>query len=105
MDAAACRNADPDIFFDGDRSKEAIAICIGCPVWAECTLANVDEPWGVWGCSERSRVRMRKLRRNGGTAAQLLNLAHRANLHHVRGVTEQMIDTSRLVTARATSYA
>ena len=105
MDAAACRTADPDIFFDGDRSKEAIAICVGCPVWAECVLANVGEQWGVWGCSERARRRMRSLRANGGTANQLLDLAHRSNMIHVRGVTEQMIDTSRLVTARATSYA
>ena len=102
---AACKHVeDRTMFFDGDRSKEAIAVCVGCPVWAECVLANAGEQWGVWGCSERARRRLRQLQREGASRSQLLNLAHRSNMTHVRGITEQMIDTSTLVVARSTSY-
>jgi hypothetical protein len=82
-DLAACRHADPDLFFDGDRTADAIKVCMGCPVWAECTLANMGEQWGVWGCSERCRRRMRKLRREGVGSSELLAFAHKSNLLHV----------------------
>lgn len=82
-DLAACRHADPELFFDGERTAEAVKVCMGCPVWAECTLANVGEQWGVWGCSERCRRRMRKARRAGADDTELLALAHQSNLLHV----------------------
>jgi WhiB family transcriptional regulator, redox-sensing transcriptional regulator len=57
---AACRDADPDLFFGPDREPagerrrrvaKARAICASCPVWARCreaARAN-EERWGVWG--------------------------------------------------------
>jgi hypothetical protein len=49
----ACRGADPDLFFPlpGESAGQAIAICSGCLVRAEClalALAN-GERFGVWG--------------------------------------------------------
>lgn len=44
-------------------TREAKAICRGCPVRREClayALAN-REPFGIWGgCSERERRRLRR---------------------------------------------
>jgi WhiB family transcriptional regulator, redox-sensing transcriptional regulator len=55
---AACRNADPELFFpDGDirsaqaQVKTAKLICRGCPVSATClswALADGQEA-GIWG--------------------------------------------------------
>lgn len=43
MERMACRNEDPDLFFDGRREHEARLICVArCPVRAEC-LTNVKE--------------------------------------------------------------
>lgn len=49
----ACKSVDPDLFFaelpaDVERAK---AVCVGCPVQAECLVAALErgEPWGVWG--------------------------------------------------------
>ena len=57
-DAAACRDADPELFFpDGDlgsaraQLKTAKLICRGCPVSATClswALASGQEA-GIWG--------------------------------------------------------
>jgi WhiB family transcriptional regulator, redox-sensing transcriptional regulator len=57
-DAAACRDADPELFFpDGDtrsaraQLKTAKLICRGCPVTAVClswALASGQEA-GIWG--------------------------------------------------------
>lgn len=57
---AACRDADPDIFFhpEGERGparrnrdNAAKAVCAGCPVQRECArhALLVREPYGVWG--------------------------------------------------------
>ena len=57
---AACRTADPDLFFhpEGERgstrsNREAAAkdICAGCPVLVQCRqhALEVREPYGVWG--------------------------------------------------------
>lgn len=57
---AACRDADPEIFYPekGGRVEEARAICFRCPVRAEClewALEN-NERYGLWGgLSERQR--------------------------------------------------
>lgn len=58
--AAACKGADPDLFFpvngelgaDGHRRvAKAAAICAGCSVRARCyqLAAERGERWGVWG--------------------------------------------------------
>jgi WhiB family transcriptional regulator, redox-sensing transcriptional regulator len=58
QDAAACRDADPELFFpDGDNKsardqvKMAKLICRGCPVSVTCltwALASGQEA-GIWG--------------------------------------------------------
>ena len=62
---AACRGADPNIFFltKGIPAAAAKAVCATCPVIEPCrdhAVANV-EPAGVWGgLTERERRRLRK---------------------------------------------
>jgi len=60
---AACRGADPDLFFPPEeggkaQARKAKAICGGCPVRTECLAHAIrhGEHWGVWGgVSERDR--------------------------------------------------
>ena len=62
---AACRGADPNIFFltKGIHAGPAKAVCATCPVIEPCrnhAVTNV-EPAGVWGgLTERERRRLRK---------------------------------------------
>ena len=50
---AACRGADPDLFFParGDKPAQALAYCAGCPVRQECLASALEVPStiGVWG--------------------------------------------------------
>jgi WhiB family redox-sensing transcriptional regulator len=57
---AACRGADPDLFFHPEaergpsrrnRDAAAKAVCATCPVVAACIAhaLAVREPYGVWG--------------------------------------------------------
>ena len=55
--AAACRDEQPDVFFDADRADEALAICDRCSQQAACIANNLTERGGVFGCSERARRR------------------------------------------------
>lgn len=47
-----CRE-DPELFFAETPTdvELAKALCVGCPVRAECLAGALDrgEPWGVWG--------------------------------------------------------
>ena len=72
---AACREADPELFFpEGDSSsarsrlKTAKLICRGCPVSATClnwALANGQEA-GIWGgLTEDERRTLRRRGRSG----------------------------------------
>jgi WhiB family redox-sensing transcriptional regulator len=56
----ACRQANPELFFnpEGERDRArrfraslAIAVCNGCPVLRQCRdhALQVREPYGVWG--------------------------------------------------------
>lgn len=62
---AACRDADPDLFFPEDRTRveEARAICAGCPLLASCQdWALRHERHGIWGATtagERRSARRR----------------------------------------------
>ncbi|CAN5148378.1 MAG: WhiB family transcriptional regulator [Nocardioidaceae bacterium] len=51
--ALPCRNYDPELFFAETPAdvEEAKALCLGCPVRAQCLAGALDrrEPWGVWG--------------------------------------------------------
>jgi WhiB family redox-sensing transcriptional regulator len=74
--AAACRDADPDVFFPvgttgmaADQIVRAKAVCAVCPVQSSClTFAlTSNQEFGVWGgCDEDER---RLLRRRWRAAA------------------------------------
>jgi WhiB family redox-sensing transcriptional regulator len=60
LPGAACRTADPDLFFGHDdedpadrqaRERKALAICARCPARAGCytRAAACGEKWGIWG--------------------------------------------------------
>lgn len=73
---AACRTADPSLFFtvEGERphaaqvrEATAKAICAECPVRRQCGSYAVLTPvkWGIWGGlgeDERALIRRRYLR-------------------------------------------
>jgi WhiB family transcriptional regulator, redox-sensing transcriptional regulator len=57
---AACRTADPELFFGSDaermtdrqcRAAQAKAICAGCPIRAACLAWALDtgQAFGIWG--------------------------------------------------------
>ena len=61
---AACRHADPELFFPAprrdplDQITQAKAICAGCPVSRQCLAFALDtrQRHGVWGgMSEHER--------------------------------------------------
>lgn len=67
LEHAACAGMAPDLFFParGESSKEAKAICAGCPVRECCLEHALDavEKHGIWGGkSERERRRLRRER-------------------------------------------
>lgn len=62
---AACRGVDTNLFFAdrGESTKEAKAICAGCPVREECLTFSINngEHFGVWGgLAEHQRRRLRR---------------------------------------------
>lgn len=65
---AACRGSDTSVFFParGEEVLDAVAVCRGCPVRAECLEYALNEriTFGIWGgTSERERRRIRARRR------------------------------------------
>jgi len=65
---AACRHADPALFFgrEGEtertrarRIAQAREVCFGCPVRVACLIAATErrELWGVWGGVDFETVR------------------------------------------------
>ena len=64
---AACRGADPQLFFsDGDSESTAVAvrICAGCAVQEECLdwALSARAAFGVWGgTTEQERRRLQRL--------------------------------------------
>ncbi|RCK70957.1 WhiB family transcriptional regulator [Desertihabitans brevis] len=48
-----CHEVEPDTFFAESPAEveHAKALCVGCPLQAECLAGALDrkEPWGVWG--------------------------------------------------------
>ncbi len=65
---AACRDADPELFFSNDDAdrETALAMCAECPVRTECleqALAT-RESYGIWGgTDEQERKRLLRRRR------------------------------------------
>jgi hypothetical protein len=63
---AACRGADPVLFFAEQTEDEAKLLCRSCPVRLDCLEAGLGEPWGVWGgLTARERRGERRRRRPG----------------------------------------
>lgn len=61
MKDAACRDADPELFFP-ERGKvsthnEALRYCIECPVMQECTDFRklTNSRYGIWGGKHSKR--------------------------------------------------
>ena len=76
---AACRSADPDLFFPVSSSgqslaqeAEAKAICAGCPVRRECLAfaLRTHQAHGVWGGLSEQERHPRKVSRSGGGQAR-----------------------------------
>ena len=69
---AACRKADPDLFFpdEGDnvaQIAEAKAVCDGCAVKDGCLAFALEFPqYGIWGgLTDKERRRLRRVARRG----------------------------------------
>lgn len=64
---SSCRGVNPDLFYPerGESTKEAKAVCAGCPVRIDCLEYAIahNERFGIWGGkSERERRAIRKQR-------------------------------------------
>ncbi|MCF3119002.1 WhiB family transcriptional regulator [Streptomyces arenae] len=76
---AACRNADPELFFpvgaQGPALRDVRAakrICASCPVRRECLdwALTTGQTSGVWGgTSEEERVTLRRAERRNRTSS------------------------------------
>jgi WhiB family redox-sensing transcriptional regulator len=66
---AACKGADPRLFFptQDEPVREAIAVCRACPVRQECAdHAIANDEYGIWGgLSRNQRRRIRGQRVKG----------------------------------------
>lgn len=50
LSRAACRDADPELFFTDDRTRQAKSVCAGCPDAGPClAYALRTGSAGVWG--------------------------------------------------------
>ena len=75
-DKAACRSADPNLFFPPERggkaqAGKAKAICAGCPVRKDCLEFALDtsQEYGIWGgYDEDERRPLRRQWRRSRTA-------------------------------------
>jgi len=71
---AACKDADPDLFFPdraGTDISAAQGICAGCPVRAECHgfAEATNQVYGVWAGVDRGNPRARRKARRTASAA------------------------------------
>jgi WhiB family redox-sensing transcriptional regulator len=76
---AACQGTDPDaLFVQGAAQNRAKAVCLGCPVRAECLADALDNrvEFGVWGgLTERERRALLRRRPNVTSWQRLLSTA------------------------------
>jgi WhiB family redox-sensing transcriptional regulator len=58
-DLAACRDTDPELFFDPGRAAEARQVCAGCPARAACLdwALRHREGHGIWGALDEEQRR------------------------------------------------
>jgi WhiB family transcriptional regulator, redox-sensing transcriptional regulator len=91
--AAACRSADPDLFFPISDSGPALeqaakaqAICATCRVRSECLAfaLRTEQVYGIWGgTSERERAAARRGTVSEGPPASSLGPRLGASAHQV----------------------
>jgi WhiB family redox-sensing transcriptional regulator len=72
QDLALCAETDPEAFFPekGGSSRDAKAVCMACPVRAQCLdyALETHQLFGIWGgLSERQRRHL--MRQQGRRAA------------------------------------
>jgi WhiB family transcriptional regulator, redox-sensing transcriptional regulator len=76
---AGCRGTNPDaLFVQGAAQNRAKAVCLGCPVRAECLADALDNrvEFGVWGgLTERERRALLRRRPNVTSWQRLLSTA------------------------------
>jgi WhiB family redox-sensing transcriptional regulator len=85
MQDAACRGADPELFFPvrGETTYEAKAVCAGCPVRFECLeyALRHSERFGIWGgLGERERRRLRQARGINNSGRPLFSPSERRRI-------------------------
>lgn len=72
LDAANCRDGDPDLFFSDARHEQEYAkrVCAGCQVLDDCRTYATARPglWGVWGGLTRDERAARAARLDAGPA-------------------------------------
>lgn len=75
----------PQLFFDDDEYRTALAICQQCPVQSDCLERNMREEFGVFATSARARKDIAKLTRDGKytTPADRLAHARRVNARNI----------------------
>ncbi len=70
LDAAACRNAEPELFHPASKDHHAInaarALCARCPIRLDCLALALTNPdaQGIWGGlteTERAAHRHRQI--------------------------------------------
>jgi WhiB family redox-sensing transcriptional regulator len=77
---AACADSDPELFFDNERTAEAVAVCAGCPVRELCRTDQL-----AWESQTRSR-RFYAAGVAGGTSASHRNQTHYPRRHSSKDV-------------------
>ncbi|MEV7317276.1 WhiB family transcriptional regulator [Streptomyces microflavus] len=77
---AACRSTDAEeLFADSATQNRAKAVCVGCPVRAECLAEALDNrvEFGLWGgMTERERRALLRRRPDVESWRQVLEIAH-----------------------------
>lgn len=98
---AKCRGMNDALFPEGKDQKRAKAICMGCPVRAQCLAEALDNhiEWGVWGgMTERERRQLLRQRPDVKSWSSVLNAA-------MRPVGDDCQETSRVVVSDPTTSA
>ncbi len=55
LSRAACRDADPELFFTDGRTEQAKSVCVGCPDADPClAYALRTRAAGVWGGTDEA---------------------------------------------------
>lgn len=80
MAQGLCTQVDPELFYPGEggQAREALRVCAGCPVRAQCLAYALDrgERFGIWGGqSAAARRRMTRPAPQPAPASQLVRRA------------------------------